>query len=154
MARSLNQCNFIGNLGRDPEARVMPNGNAVTNFSIAVSDSYKDKQSGQKVDVTEWVRCVAFGRLGEIVAEYLHKGSKVYISGRMKTQQWEKDGVKQYTTEIVVDNLQMLDSRQQGQQSGGQGDNPFASSQSQQSQARPAQAAPANFDNFDDDIPF
>jgi single-strand DNA-binding protein len=143
MARSLNQCSFIGNLGKDVEIRAMPNGKAVANFSVAVADSYKDKQTGEQVDQTEWVRCVAFDRLAETCGQYLHKGSKVYVQGRMKTRKWQdQSGADRYSTEIVLDNMQMLDSRTEG---AGQAPR---SSQS---------AAPAGgFDSFDDgsDIPF
>jgi len=111
MARSLNSCNFIGNLGKDVEIRVMPSGVSVANFSIAVADGYKDKQTGEQVDATEWVRCTAFGKLAEICGQYLQKGSKVYVSGRMKTRKYDKEGVTHYATEIALDNIQMLDSR-------------------------------------------
>lgn len=147
MSRDLNQCNFIGRLGNDPELKYLPNGDAVCNISIAVGDDYKDK-SGSKQEVTEWVRIVAFRRLGEVINEYCRKGSKVFVSGKMKTRSWEKDGAKQYATEIVANDLQMLDSKgdSSGQQSG----------QSSQRPAQAAQTAPSDFDTFDMDseIPF
>lgn len=107
MARSLNQCSFIGNLGKDVESRVMPNGKTVANFSIGVGESYTDN-SGNKVDKTEWVRCTAYDKLGEICSQYLSKGSKVFVQGRMETRSYEKDGATVYTTGIVLDNMQML----------------------------------------------
>jgi len=113
--RSLNQCNFIGNLGSDPESKTLPNGNAVCNFSIAVSDDYT--KDGQKVEATEWVRVVTFGKLAEICAQYMKKGSKVFVSGRFKTRSWEKEGVKQYSTEITANDVQFLDSKQETGQS-------------------------------------
>lgn len=110
MANDLNQCNFIGRLGNDPEVRYLPNGDAVANISIAVGESWKDKQ-GQKQERTEWIRVVAFRKLGEIIGQYLNKGSKVYISGKMVTRKWtDKEGVERYSTEIVANNMQMLDS--------------------------------------------
>ena len=114
MARGINKAILIGNAGGDPEVRYMPNGNAVTNLTLATSDSWKDKQTGQTQERTEWHRVVFFGRLAEVVGEYVRKGSKIYIEGRLQTREWEKDGVKRYTTEIVVDmngQMQLLDSR-------------------------------------------
>lgn len=139
----------------------MPNGNAVANISVATSDNWKDKTTGEQQERTEWHRVVFFNRLAEIVEQYVKKGSKLYVEGRLQTRSWEQDGVKRYSTEIVASEMQMLDSRGSGGAS--QGDNPFGQDQSSsskpaqaqaQAQAAPAQAAPANFDNFDDDIPF
>ena len=145
--RSLNQCMFIGNLGNDPESKTLPNGNAVCNFSIAVSDDYT--KDGQKVEATEWVRIVTFGKLAEICGQYMKKGSKVFVSGRFKTRSWEKEGVKQYSTEITAGDVQFLDSKPETGQSQG------SASSNHQPARQPAQsAAPANFDNFDDSIPF
>lgn len=142
MARSLNNCQFIGNLGKDVEMRAMPNGKAVANFSLAVADSYKDKQTGEIVDQTEWVRCTAYDKLAEICGNYLQKGSKVYIQGRMKTRKWQdQSGADRYSTEIVLENMQMLDSRMQDQQA-----------QQQAQQQAPQQSAQQP--DFDDDIPF
>lgn len=144
--KSLNQCNFIGNLGKEPESRTTPGGATVSNFSIAVSDDYT--KDGQKVEATEWVRVVVFGKLAEICGEYLTKGSKVFVTGRFKTRSWEQDGVKRYTTEIVASEMQMLDSRENSQAGGAQTRPDPAQGH------RPAQQAPSNFDNFDDDIPW
>lgn len=135
MAHDLNQCQFIGRLGKDPESRFMPSGDPVVNFSIACGWKGKDKEG------VEWVRVVAFGKLAEIIAQYLRKGSQIYISGSMRTRSWDKDGQKHYSTEVVADKMQMLDSRGgeqsgQAQQQGGQPEGPGASS------------------DFDDDIPF
>lgn len=107
----LNQCNFIGRLGQPPETKYLPNGTALANFSIACGEKYTDK-SGQKVEKTEWIRCTAFAKLAEIVEKYLKKGSQVYISGKMVTRSWEKDGAKHYATGITVTTLQLLGSRQ------------------------------------------
>ncbi len=166
MARGINKVILIGNAGGDPEVRYLPNGNAVANVTLATSDSWKDKQTGQQQERTEWHRVVFFGRLAEIVGEYVRKGSKLYIEGRLQTREWEKDGVKRYTTEIVVDmqgQMQLLDSRGQG---GGEGMTPRAQQPSRPAPQRPApqqqQQQPAqpqaqqmpDYDSFDDDIPF
>lgn len=108
MANDLNLCQFIGRLGKDPELRYLPDGKAVASLSIACGSSWKDKNSGEKQEKTEWIRISAFGKLAEIIGEYLKKGSQVYIAGRMQTREWEKDGVKRYTTEVVADQMQML----------------------------------------------
>lgn len=152
-SRGVNKVILVGNLGNDPEVRYMPNGNAVANVSLATSESWKDKTTGEAQEKTEWHRVIFFNRLAEIVEQYVKKGSKLYIEGRLQTRSWEQDGVKRYTTEIVASEMQMLDSR-----GAGAGDNAF--SQDRPASAAPArnasaqQAAPANFDNFDDDIPF
>ena len=115
MARGINKVILIGNVGGDPDVRFLPNGNAVTNLTLAISDSWKDKQSGQMQERTEWHRVSLFGKVAEVAGQYLRKGSKVYIEGRLQTREWEKDGVKRYTTEVVVDIggiMQMLDSRE------------------------------------------
>ena len=133
MARGVNKVILIGNLGSDPDTRYMPNGNAVANISLATSDSWRDKETGQQHERTEWHRVVFFGKLAEIVGQYLRKGSKIYVEGRLQTREWEKDGVKRYTTEVIVDfggQMQMLDGRAEA------GD-------SQQFAPRPAAAAPA-----------
>ena len=152
MSKGVNKVILVGNLGNDPEVRYMPNGNAVANVSLATSDSWKDKNTGEQQERTEWHRVVFFNRLAEIVEQYVKKGSKLYVEGRLQTRSWEQDGVKRYTTEIVANEMQMLDSRGgMGQEFGGQ--QPAASApQPNQQQAAPA--APQNFDNFDDDIPF
>lgn len=165
MARGVNKVILIGNVGGDPEVRYLPNGNAVANVTLATSDSWKDKQTGQQQERTEWHRVVFFGRLAEIVGEYVRKGSKLYIEGRLQTREWEKDGVKRYTTEIVVDiggQMQLLDSRGQG---GGEGMAPRAQQsrpapqrqaapQQQQQPAQPQAQQMPDYDSFDDDIPF
>lgn len=146
MANDLNLCQFIGRLGRDPEMRYMPNGDACANFSIAVGESWKDKTSGEKKESTEWVRCTAWRQLGEICGEYLKKGSQVYISGKMQTRKWtDKAGVEKYTTEILVDRMQMLGGRPAGD-AGETRERPAAES----GEKKPA----SKFDGMDDDIPF
>ena len=125
-SRGINKVILVGNLGQDPEVRYMPNGNAVTNITVATSDSWKD-QSGQQQERTEWHRVVFFGKLAEIAGEYLRKGSQVYLEGKLQTRKWkDQSGQDRYTTEIVVDmngTMQMLGGRNQGQQGGGQGGN-------------------------------
>ena len=110
-SRGVNKVILVGNLGNDPEVRYMPNGNAVANISLATSDSWKDKNTGEQQERTEWHRVVFFNRLAEIVEQYVKKGSKLYVEGRLQTRSWEQDGVKRYTTEIVASEMQMLDSR-------------------------------------------
>lgn len=120
MARGINKVILIGNLGADPEVRYMPQGGAVANMTIATSESWTDKNTNEKKEQTEWHRVVIYQRLAEIAGEYLRKGSKVYIEGKLKTRKWtDKDGVERYTTEIVANELQMLDGRGEGQQQGG-----------------------------------
>lgn len=163
-SRGINKVILVGNVGQDPEVRYMPNGNAVANVTLATSDTWKDKNTGENQERTEWHRLVFFNRLGEIVGEYVKKGSKLYVEGRLQTRSWEQDGVKRYTTEIVANEMQMLDSRgSMSNDSGAFGQNqgaPMSSNQGGQPQAptqapATAQAQPAqNFDNFDDDIPF
>jgi len=112
MARGINKVILVGNLGDNPEVRYLPSGNAVTNITVATSETWKDKQTGQNQERTEWHRVVFFNRLGEIAGEYLHKGSKVYIEGALRTRKWQgQDGQDRYTTEIVASEMQMLDSR-------------------------------------------
>ena len=156
MSRGVNKVILVGTCGQDPEVRYLPNGNAVTNLSLATSEQWTDKQSGEKVERTEWHRVSLFGKVAEIAGEYLRKGSQCYIEGKLQTREWEKDGIKRYTTEIIVDingTMQLLGSRQQGQQPGQVPDR-------QPQQRRPArqqpnqQAAPPDHDSFDDDIPF
>ena len=163
MARGVNKVILVGNLGQDPETRYMPSGGAVTNLSIATSESWKDKQTGEKKERMEWHRVVFFNRLAEIAGEYLKKGSKVYVEGSLRTREWEKDGIKRYSTEIVASEMQMLDSRGAGggdyaQSYDNQGAGQSAAQPSAAQQgggSPPMQQAPAgNFDNFDDDIPF
>ena len=135
MANDLNQCTFIGRLGKDPETRYLPNGDAATNFSIAVGESWKDKQ-GQKQERTEWVNVSCFGKIAEICGQYLVKGSKVMVSGKMKTDKWQdQSGNDRYTTKIMLRDMNMLDTRAEGQ---GQ----QAQQQAPQQQRQPQQRAP------------
>jgi single-strand DNA-binding protein len=167
MARGINKVIIVGNIGGDPDVRYMPNGNAVTNVTIATSETWKDKQTGQNQERVEWHRAVFFNRLGEIAGEYLRKGSKVYLEGSLRTRKWQaQDGTDRYTTEIVVSEMQMLDSRnnqQGGHQQGGYqvADQQSVEQSSQQNRShilngtKPSLSAqgPAPTD-FDDDIPF
>lgn len=147
MARGVNKVILIGNLGKDPEIRYATNGNAIANITLATSESWKDKQTGEQVEKTEWHRVVFFRRLAEIVGEYLKKGSKVYIEGKLQTRKWQdKQGQDRYTTEIVANEMQMLDSR-------GGGSTSFNQQAPAQAESKP-QPAMATADDFDDDIPF
>jgi single-strand DNA-binding protein len=149
MARGINKVILIGNLGKDPEVRYMPSGSAVTNVTLATSETWKDKQSGEKQERTEWHNVVFFNRLAEIAGEYLKKGSKVYVEGSLRTRKWQdKNGQDRYTTEIVASEMQMLDSR------GGGGYQGADSYQSQDSGAGKSPAMETAADDFDDDIPF
>lgn len=154
-SKGVNKVIIIGNLGKDPETRYLPSGGAVTNCTIATSESWKDKNSGQTQERTEWHRIVFFNKLAEIADEYLKKGSKVYVEGSLRTRSYDKDGQKHYTTEIVADSMQMLDSRRSGGEDAGD-DHGF--DQPHQGQAggyeRPARGAPAPAADFEDDIPF
>jgi len=157
MARGVNKVILVGNLGKDPEVRYMPNGNAVANITLATTDSWKDKQSGEQQEKTEWHRIVMFRRLGEIAGEYLKKGSQVYIEGKLQTRKWQDNsGNDRYTTEIVANDMQMLGGRGGGS-AGFPADS--APAQSAPAQSAPAQSAPtpapaAAGGDFDDDIPF
>jgi single-strand DNA-binding protein len=158
---SLNKVLLIGNLGRDPETRYMPDGGAITNISIATTSQWKDK-SGERQESTEWHRVAFFGRLAEIAGEYLKKGSQVYVEGRIRTRKWQdKDGQDKYTTEIIADEMKMLGSRQgagSGDGGGAGGDYARASgghaSSGTAARSAPAKSAPTKFDDMDDDIPF
>lgn len=156
MARGVNKVILVGNLGRDPEVRYSPNGSAVANVTLATSESWKDKNSGEKQEKTEWHRIVFFGRLAEIAGEYLKKGAQIYVEGRLQTRKWQdKEGHERYTTEIVANEMQMLGSR------GGAGapsdnfnqDQPSAAENSGPAGAKKASTTAAAGD-FDDDIPF
>ena len=139
MANDLNNCQFIGRLGQDPEIKYLPSGDAVANFSVAVGEKWKDKQ-GQAQERTEWVNCAAFGKLGEIIGEYLRKGSQVFISGKMKTEKYQaQDGTDRYSTKIVVRDMQMLGSKSDSQSSGGYGANAQQPQQQQQGYNQPQQ---------------
>jgi single-strand DNA-binding protein len=153
MARGVNKVILIGNLGADPDVRYMPNGSAVANVTVATSTVWRDKQSGELVERTEWHRVVFFSRLAEIVGEYLRKGSKIYIEGSLRTRKWQDKttGVDRFTTEIVANEMQMLDSRAAG--SGRQGDLQGAEL-SQDHDAVPEFNQGEQGGNFDDDIPF
>lgn len=160
MARGINKVILIGNLGKDPETRYMPSGGAVTNVTLATSESWNDRNTGQKQERTEWHRVVFFNKLAEIAGQYLTKGSKVYVEGSLRTRKWQdKEGRDQYTTEIVANEMQMLDSRGGGGgQGGGMGDDGYGGySQAAPQQSAPRQqqpqAAPVD-DSWDDDIPF
>ena len=143
MARGINKVIVVGNLGADPDARYMPNGNAVTNISVATTASWKDKESGERQEKTEWHRVVFFGRLAEIASEYLKKGSQVYVEGRLQTRKWEdKEGNDRWTTEIVANEMQMLGERI----SSSSNSNNISTPKSSNSEFTP--------DDFDDDIPF
>ena len=176
MARGINKVIIVGNCGQDPETRYLPSGGAVTNMSLATSEAWKDKNTGEQQERTEWHKVVFFNRLGEIAGEYLKKGSKVYVEGSLRTRKWQgQDGSDRYTTEIVASEMQMLDSRggqegggggggyqqnrpqqNQGQQNQGQMQNQGQQNQGQQQQQNqaPKQQAPQGIDSFDDDIPF
>ena len=118
-ARGVNKCIIVGNLGKEPEMRYTASGGAIANITVATSETWKDKQSGESKEKTEWHKVTFFGKLAEIVGEYLHKGSKVYIEGRLETNKWQdKDGADRYTTSIIAKEMQMLDSKQSGSQSG------------------------------------
>jgi single-strand DNA-binding protein len=142
MARgSINKVIIIGTLGRDPEMRYLPNGNAVVSMSLATDEGYKDKNTGQQVDKTEWHRVEAFGRLAEIIGEYLKKGSKCYVEGKLRTDEYEKDGIKRYSTKIIANEMTMLDTRQGGDNQGGQ--QGYSAPQQQAPSAPQQQAQPA-----------
>jgi len=173
MARGINKVILVGNLGADPETRAMPSGTTVANLRIATSESWRDKQSGEQQERTEWHRVVLFGRLGEIAAEYLKKGSQVYIEGSLRTRKWQdKQGVERYSTEIVGNEMQMLGGRggggggmgapggggggsaagsgqTAGSSGGGRGSDPFPEEYSQS-----GGSSGGARDDFDDDIPF
>ena len=143
MARGINKVILVGNLGRDPETRYLPSGGAVTNVSLATSRSWKDRDSGEQKEKTEWHRIVFFNRLGEIAGEYLKRGSKVYVEGELRTREWEKEGQKHFTTEIVANEMQMLDSK---------GGNSDYEKNNNSSIAAPSSLSSS--DMVDDDIPF
>ena len=178
MARGVNKVILIGNLGQDPETRYTPNGNAVVNLNLATDESYKDRQTGQLVPKTEWHRIVMFGKIAEVAGQYLRKGSKVYIEGKLQTRKWtNKEGQDVYTTEVVVDingQMQMLDSKgggdnmSQGAPQGRPQSQPAAQNNQQGNYGAPAGnqgggysqpgggqgSMPEPVDDFDDDIPF
>ena len=138
-SRGVNKAIIVGNVGSDPDIRTMPNGNQVVNLSIATSDEWKDKNTGDKKEKTEWHRCVFFNKIADIAAKYVNKGSKIYVEGRLQTRSYEQDGVKKYSTEIVVNDMQMLDSK---------------NTNSNNEVKEASNNDIAKFDSFDDDIPF
>lgn len=163
---SVNKVIIIGNLGRDPETRYMPNGDAVTNITVATTESWKDKSTGEKKEQTEWHRVTFYRKLAEIAGQYLKKGSQVYVEGRLQTRKWtDKEGAERYTTEIIADEMRMLGSRQ-GMGGGAPMDDDYSGASSGRQSASPSpsaggatsgraneRAAP-NFSDMDDDIPF
>ncbi len=164
---SVNKVIIVGNLGRDPETRYMPNGEAVTNVAVATTESWKDKNSGEKKEITEWHRITFYRKLAEIAGQYLKKGSSVYIEGRLQTRKWtDKENVERYTTEIIADSMQMLGGRpgaggsapmddDYGSSAPAPRQSAGGSSGGSSSPARPASKPPAsNFNDMDDDIPF
>lgn len=161
---SVNKVIIVGNLGRDPETRYMPNGEAVTNITVATTESWKDKSSGEKKELTEWHRITFYRKLAEIAGQYLKKGSQVYVEGRLQTRKWtDKEGVEKYTTEIIADTMQMLGSRQGMGGGSASMDDDYSSAPPQRqssgggsggaSRSAPSKPAP-NFSDMDDDIPF
>jgi single-strand DNA-binding protein len=175
---SVNKVIIVGNLGRDPETRYMPNGEAVTNIAVATTESWKDKNSGEKKELTEWHRITFYRKLAEIAGQYLKKGSQIYVEGRLQTRKWQdKEGVERYTTEIIADTMQMLGGRQgagggggmdEGGYGGGGGTGSYGGGAPRQSaggnagggsgggapRQQPAQRPAPNFSDMDDDIPF
>ncbi|MFZ6774711.1 single-stranded DNA-binding protein [Undibacterium sp. SXout7W] len=150
---SVNKVIIVGNLGRDPETRYMPSGDAMTSITVATTDSWKDKVTGEKKEQTEWHRITFFGKLAEIAGQYLKKGSQVYVEGSLRTRKYtDKDGVEKYATDIKADSMQMLGSRQ------GMGGTPMGDGYGSSSAPAPRQAAPSgpapDFSGMDDDIPF
>ena len=166
---SVNKVILVGNLGRDPETRYMPDGGAITNISIATTSTWKDK-SGEKQEATEWHRISFFGKLAEIAGEYLKKGSQVYVEGKLRTRKWQdKDGQDKYTTEVIADAMQMLGGRQgmggegggassgggdYGRSSSGSSSGPAGGGSGSASKPAAAKGGAAKFDDFEDDIPF
>ena len=159
-SRGVNKVILVGNVGNDPEVKYTQNGTAIANVSLATSESWKDKHSGEQQERTEWHRVVFFRRLAEIVEQYVKKGSKLYVEGQLQTRSWEQDGIKRYTTEIVANEMQMLDSRGSEAAAFGQPAQPAQPTQpaAARQQTAPQAAAPTtatqNSDSFDDDIPF
>lgn len=144
---SVNKVIIVGNLGRDPETRYMPNGEAVTNIAVATTESWKDKNSGDKKEVTEWHRITFYRKLAEIAGQYLKKGSSVYIEGRLQTRKWtDKENIERYTTEIIADTMQMLGGKPGA--STAMGDEPASASAPRQ------QSSESRFSDLDDEIPF
>lgn len=158
MARGVNKVILIGNMGNDPEVRYTPNGSAVANITLATSSSWRDKQTGELQERTEWHRVAFFNRLAEIVGEYLHKGSKIYVEGSLRTRKWQdkNTGADRYTTEIIATEMQMLDSRGSASSSANSGKSQYQSSSSSSNTATQTNTAESSnkSENLDDDIPF
>ena len=157
--RGINRVILVGHLGQDPEVRYMPNGNAVANFSVATSESWKDKQTGETRDRTEWHRVVVFGKLAEIAGEYIKKGTQVYLEGQLQTRKWQdQSGQDRYTTEVVINplggTLQMLGSRENSADDSGNSTQTTSSRQQNKNAPAPQPKAPEPPMDFDDDIPF
>ena len=156
--RGINKVILVGTCGQDPEVRYLPNGNAVTNLSLATSEQWTDKQTGQRVERTEWHRVTLFGKVAEIAGEYLRKGSQVYIEGKLHTREWEKDGIKRYSTEVHVDIkgvMQLLGGKpQDSTQHQGRPQQQRQQSRPQAQQQNQQGAPGPDYDSFDDDIPF
>ena len=152
MARGVNKVILIGNLGQDPEVKYMPSGSAVCNITVATTDAWSDKSTGERQERTEWHRVVLFRRSAEVAGEYLHKGSRVYIEGRLQTRKWQdRNGQERYTTEIVANDMQMLDGRSSGTANFDTQPQPAAFPERE---SRPQQPSQPASDEFDDDIPF
>jgi single-strand DNA-binding protein len=147
---SVNKAIIVGNLGKDPEVHYMPNGEAVCNFSVATTETWKDK-SGAKQEKTEWLNIVMYRKLAEIAGKYLKKGASVYLEGRIQTRSWEKDGVTRYSTEIIADQMQMLGGKDS---STNESVHDTRTSQKTEQPTKAAQTGDAGFDDFEDDIPF
>lgn len=154
----LNKVMLIGRLGADPEVRYMPNGDAITNITLATNRRWKDKQTGERREETEWHRVVFYRGLAKVAGEYLKKGSQAYIEGRIRTRKWQgQDGQDRYTTEILADEMHMLDSRSGGTANYADNTPPASSYDNRPASSAPSapsQPAPASYDDFDDDIPF
>lgn len=148
----LNKVQIIGRVGKDPELRYSTNGDAIASFTIATSEKYKDKQTGEAIEKTEWHNISAFRRLGEVIGEYVKKGSLIYIEGKIHTRKYEKDGVTHYATGIIASEMKMLGSKDVGQQQTQQ--NQPRQQQRPQKQSQPPESSGSGFDDMDDDIPF
>ena len=148
---SVNKVILVGNVGRDPEVKYMPSGDAIANIAVATSYKKKDKNTGEQTEITEWHRVSFFGRIAEVVVQYVKKGSSIYVEGRLQTRKYtDKDGIERYATEIVAEQMQMLGGRQDG----GGGQQQAAPQRQQQAAPRPAPRPAPNTDGIDDDIPF
>jgi single-strand DNA-binding protein len=153
MARGINKVILVGTVGKDPEMKYMPSGDAIANISVATSESWKDKQTGEKKESTDWHKVVFYRQLATIVENYLRKGQQVYIEGSLKTRSWEKDGQKHYSTEIIASDMQMLGGRSDGG-NGGQPQQRRAGIANGEFPDKRVSEPNQNFEDFDDDIPF